>query len=66
MTVWSQDGDIIPLGGDEALTVMYTPGHSPDSITLWDPAVRAFAMLSLLEAPPRSWSVLNGVGCFFG
>ena len=38
-----QDGDVIPLGGNESLHVMHTPGHSPDSITLWDPAVRLSA-----------------------
>ena len=33
------DGDQIPLG-DERLTVVYTPGHSPDHIAFWDQASR--------------------------
>ncbi len=53
-----QDGDVISLGGDEALTVMYTPGHSPDSITLWDPTVCAAAVLFLML-----YCLLLEVGC---
>ena len=31
------DGDQIPLG-DERLTVVHTPGHSPDHLAFWDEA----------------------------
>jgi glyoxylase-like metal-dependent hydrolase (beta-lactamase superfamily II) len=31
-----RDGDRIDLGGDRGLTVIHTPGHSPDSICLLD------------------------------
>jgi len=33
------DGETIDLG-DRALTVLHTPGHSPDSLCLWDPETR--------------------------
>lgn len=38
-----QEGDIIPLGAspeDGSLEILHTPGHSPDSISLWDALVR--------------------------
>ena len=35
VTKWLKDGDIIDLGG-KALEVIYTPGHSPDSICILD------------------------------
>jgi glyoxylase-like metal-dependent hydrolase (beta-lactamase superfamily II) len=31
------DGDVVDLG-DRAFTVLHLPGHSPDSIGLWDAA----------------------------
>jgi glyoxylase-like metal-dependent hydrolase (beta-lactamase superfamily II) len=39
--VWEPlaDGDHIPLG-DERLTVVHTPGHSPDHLAFWDQASR--------------------------
>jgi glyoxylase-like metal-dependent hydrolase (beta-lactamase superfamily II) len=33
------DGETIELG-DRTLTVLHTPGHSPDSLCLWDPETR--------------------------
>jgi len=33
------DGETIELG-DRAVTVLHTPGHSPDSLCLWDPQTR--------------------------
>jgi len=33
------DGEVIDLG-DRAVTVLHTPGHSPDSLCLWDPETR--------------------------
>lgn len=36
---WLQEGDLIPLGPapeDGCLEILHTPGHSPDSISLWD------------------------------
>jgi glyoxylase-like metal-dependent hydrolase (beta-lactamase superfamily II) len=33
------DGDRVPLG-DEQLTVVHTPGHSPDHLVFWDAASR--------------------------
>lgn len=33
------DGETIDLG-DRTLTVLHTPGHSPDSLCLWDPETR--------------------------
>lgn len=36
-TRWIEDGDTIDLGG-RRLAVLHTPGHSPDSICLWDDA----------------------------
>ena len=41
-----QEGDLIPLDGASepsrahSLEVIYTPGHTTDSITLYDPEVR--------------------------
>jgi len=34
---WLHDGDVIELGG-RRVTVMATPGHTPDAICLWDAA----------------------------
>lgn len=39
---WLQEGDLIPLGPapeDGCLEILHTPGHSPDSISLWDSQV---------------------------
>ena len=33
------DGEVIDLG-DRTVTVLHTPGHSPDSLCLWDPETR--------------------------
>ncbi|MBN1236617.1 MAG: MBL fold metallo-hydrolase [Methanotrichaceae archaeon] len=30
-----QEGDVLHLGGGLTLKVLHTPGHSPDSISLW-------------------------------
>lgn len=38
-TEWLQEGDIIEFG-DATLQVLYTPGHSPGSISFFDPDVR--------------------------
>ncbi|RPB03320.1 Metallo-hydrolase/oxidoreductase [Choiromyces venosus 120613-1] len=36
--IWLEDGCRFPLeaGGGGGMVVMHTPGHTPDSITLWD------------------------------
>jgi glyoxylase-like metal-dependent hydrolase (beta-lactamase superfamily II) len=39
VTWWLRDGDVIRLG-DRDLEVIYTPGHSPDSICLLDRSAR--------------------------
>lgn len=31
---WLADGDVVPAG-DHSLTVLHTPGHSPDHVALW-------------------------------
>lgn len=39
-----QEGDLIALGPTPeagCLEIVHTPGHSPDSISLWDSQVRA-------------------------
>ncbi|KAK9813429.1 hypothetical protein WJX73_008507 [Symbiochloris irregularis] len=46
ITQWLQDGELIPLDkaeppqAESSLQVIFTPGHSPDSISLWDPEER--------------------------
>jgi len=41
VTRWLREGDVVELGG-RRLEVFHTPGHSPDSICLLDPAARLF------------------------
>jgi glyoxylase-like metal-dependent hydrolase (beta-lactamase superfamily II) len=39
ITRWLQDGEVLDLGGRQ-IEVLYTPGHSPDSICLLDRSAR--------------------------
>ncbi len=36
---WVAPGDAIEIGG-RRLQVLHTPGHSPDSVSLWEPALK--------------------------
>jgi len=34
------DGDVMPVGAHDRLTILHTPGHSPDHVAIWDEASR--------------------------
>ena len=50
---WLADGEAVALGDGRALHARWTPGHTPDGLSLWLPDERRVFTGDLCSQPPQ-------------